>query len=307
MKAKTKIMKILFFLLSILLCSSEVNLGISVENSEDYLSELPAGTISRKLKDFSTLISENMSTKEVQLPSILNDMINVEGGTFSMGPSVSSASSYTVTLSSFSICKFEVSQDIYKRIMGKNPSYFSHFSDSQYCPAEGMSWYDAIVFCNILSSQMNLEKVYSISGKTVFADFNKNGFRLPTEAEWEFAARGGNLSKDFDFSGSDNAEEVAWYIANSEGRTYPVGLLKPNELGLYDMNGNVFEWCWDCFDDYPVGNYTNPHGPENGDNRVVRGGYFRSSIKALSMVFRLSVPAITEQMPLYGIRLARSL
>ncbi len=139
-------------------------------------------------------------------------------------------------------------------------------------PVVLVSWYGAVEYCNWLSDREGLRKVYTIRGREVEADWSANGYRLPTEAEWEYAARGGVQSKGYKYAGSDNLDEVAWYLKNSGRKTHPVGEKKPNELGLHDMSGNVWEWCWDWKDAYSSGAKTNPRGPEKGSFRVLRGG-----------------------------------
>jgi formylglycine-generating enzyme required for sulfatase activity len=145
-------------------------------------------------------------------------------------------------------------------------------------PVINVSWFDAVRYCNWLSEQTGLSKVYTIEGKTVTADWHADGYRLPTEAEWEFAARGGNLSKGYRYAGSDNLDEVGWYSKNSNRQTHPVGQKKPNEFGLYDMSGNVWEWCWDWYgeayytDCHEEGIVRDPLGSDNGKYRVLRGG-----------------------------------
>ena len=152
---------------------------------------------------------------------------------------------------------------------------------------ESINWYEAIDFCNKLSEIKGLKAYYSIDKNAkdpnnknsehdklrylVTINKNANGFRLPTEAEWEFAARGGTLSKGYKYAGSDNIDEVAWYEKNSR-KTQPVGQLKQNELGIYDMSGNVWEWCHDWYADYGAEDVNNPQGAETGSLRVYRGG-----------------------------------
>jgi len=204
-----------------------------------------------------------------------------------------------VTVSAFYMGRFPVTQGEWYDVMGTNPSNF-HSGHSaivaagvnwRNLPVETVSWYYALVFSNRLSIMRGLSPAYSIGGSTNPDDWGpvpttsnatwnavtvvpgSTGYRLPTEAQWEFAARGGNGSPgNFTFSGSNNAAEVAWHNANSGNRTHEVGTLMPNALGLYDMSGNVFEWVWDWLGTYPSMAQTNPTGPAAGVNRVGRGG-----------------------------------
>ena len=187
-------------------------------------------------------------------------MVEVRGGTFTMGVTNEQGSepyddkkpAHSVTLSSYYIGETQVTQALWKAVMGSNPSGFK----GDDLPVEYVSWHDCQKFIEQLNKKL---------GKT---------FRLPTEAEWEFAARGGNKSMGYQYSGSNNVKDVAWYDGNSGGKTHPVKTKKANELGLYDMSGNVWEWCNDWYDSqyYSSSPSNNPTGPSSGTNRVCRGG-----------------------------------
>ena len=191
--------------------------------------------------------------------AISPEMVLVHGGTFTMGCTSEQGGEceddegpvHQVTVSDFQIGKYEVTQEQWRAVMGSNPS---EFSGCDSCPVENVSWYDVQDF---------ISRLNQMTGKR---------FRLPTEAEWEYAARGGNQSKGYVYSGGNNYGSVAWYADNSGDRTHPVGQKSPNELGLFDMSGNVMEWCQDWYGDYSGGSQTNPSGPSTGSEDVFRGG-----------------------------------
>ncbi|RLW68596.1 MAG: hypothetical protein B6D68_03315, partial [spirochete symbiont of Stewartia floridana] len=177
---------------------------------------------------------------------------------------------HEVWVSPFYMSRYEVTQGEWHEVMRSSPSHFS--GDS--LPVEQVSWYDAVKYCNELSVQNGLTPVYTINGTSVTADWSANGYRLPTEAEWEYAARGGNASEGYIYAGGNNAGKVAWYLDNSGNETHPVGQKNSNELGLYDMSGNVREWCWDWYGGvyYESSPSSDPRGPASGSYRVNRGG-----------------------------------
>ena len=182
-------------------------------------------------------------------------MVHVAGGTFTMGGKGRNAwddekPTHSVTLSNYYICKYEVTQALWRAVMGSNPSTFK----GNNLPVEYVSWNDCQTFINRLNN------------------YTGRNFRLPTEAEWEFAARGGNYSCHYKYSGSNNIGDVAWYYNNSDSRTHPVGTKQANELGLYDMSGNVCEWCSDWYGSYSSYSQNDPTGPNSGSYRVIRGG-----------------------------------
>jgi sulfatase modifying factor 1 len=233
----------------------------------------------------------------------LVDMVYVEAGTFKRGSNNGDSDEkpvHMVTIAKdFWIGKYEVTQAEWKDVMGNNPSY----SKGDNLPVEQVSWYDAVEFCNRLSDREGLTRCYSGSGDNLRCDFNANGYRLPTEAEWEFAARGGNKSRDYKYSGSNNADEVAWYLENSGRKTHPAAQKKSNELGLYDMSGNVWEYCWDWYRSYGSSQQTDSYGPSYSEYRVLRGGswhYFVRSLRVANRHWRGSVSRPYD----YGFRLA---
>ena len=193
------------------------------------------------------------STKHV-LQQLVDNMVKVEGGIFSMGSTegYDEKPVHQVRLSDFCIGKYEVTQDEWEVVMGTNPSHFKGVNK----PVECVSWNDCQEFIKKLNKLTGLQ------------------FRLPTEAEWEYAARGGNKSKGYKYSGSNIIGNVAWYWDNSNQKTHPVGTKAPNELGIYDMSGNVWEWCSDWYSSsyYSSSPANNPTGPATGSDRVYRGG-----------------------------------
>jgi len=218
--------------------------------------------------------------------------IKVDGGTFNNGTS-------DITISTFYLDKTEVTQGEYLAVMGTNPS---HYTGDLSKPVELLFWFNAIEYCNRRSMQEHLTPCYSYSTygtnpnnwpsgwnetdsthTNVHCDWDANGYRLPTEMEWMFAARGGNLTHNYTYSGSDTVDVVAWYKDNSD-KPQQVATKRANELGIYDMSGNVWEWVWDIYGDYPSEDQTNPHGANDGECRVLRGGsyYYDASLCEVS-------------------------
>jgi formylglycine-generating enzyme required for sulfatase activity len=237
-------------------------------------------------------------------------MILVEGGTFMMGSPSSEPGrnqregpQHSVTVSSFWMGKYPVTQAEWVEVMGGNPSYFRNNANS---PVENVSWFRAIEYCNLRSVRAGLTPVYTISGTNVTWDRNANGYRLPTEAEWEFAARGGNKAgSGFIYSGSNNIDDVAWFNGNSGDSTHPVGSKKPNQLGIHDMNGNVLEWLWAWFGSYTDEEKTNPIGPNSGTGRVLRGGSWSSSMEHVRISARSGLEP-TLRSTSFGFRVVRN-
>ena len=200
-------------------------------------------------------------------------MVAVKGGTFTMGATSeqggdawdSEKPTHKVTLSDYMIAKTEVTQELWEAVMGSNPSNFK----GNNLPVERVSWNDCQEF---------IKKLNSLTGLN---------FRLPTEAEWEYVARGGNKSKGYKFSGSNDVGNVAWYWDNASEKTHSVATKSPNELGLYDMSGNVWEWCSDWYGSYSSSSQTNPKGPSSGSLRVGRGGSWLDNARYCRVSYRI--------------------
>lgn len=220
--------------------------------------------------------------KNITVNGVSFNMIRINGGVFTMGnPNKNSTAKPThqVTLTTFFIGETEVTQELWEAVMGKNLSFYKNPKR----PVEKVSWDDCQRFINRLNTLTGYH------------------FRLPTEAEWEYAARGGKKSKGFQFAGGNNLTEIAWYKSN---RSYEVGTKKPNELGLFDMSGNVWEWCQDWYGPYNSGKQKNPTGPSSGKEKICRGGcwisydsnchvayrnYFKPSYRCNLLGFRLAM------------------
>lgn len=249
------------------------------------------------LSTFHTLHAQDSILRVSVSDNLYIDMVWVPGGTFTMGSNEtpkgvrlnyeSARPEHRVTVDGFYIGRYEVTQGLWRAILGENPSKFTG-NDS--LPVECVSWTEAQQFAILLSQ---------LTGKR---------FRLPTEAEWEYAARGGERPKvkadktPFAGCGRDNLGDYCWYCATSKGHTHPVGQLNPNVLGLYDMSGNVAEWCLDWVETYGAEEQTNPRGPRDGENRVLRGGHY-NSVSAACTVYDRGWYLPSGKYEFYGLRL----
>ena len=234
--------------------STPSTLRIDLEKTKD---STPINIVQHSGKDDTAPINDNIET--IMVNGVSFNMVRVEGGTFTMGATPEQESdadsdekpAHQVTLSTYSIGETEVTQALWVAVMGSNPSKFKGNNR----PVEMVTWYDCQTF---------IQRLNQLTGRR---------FRLPTEAEWEYAARGGNKNYGLKYSGSNYIDEVAWYTETTNN-TGPkdVKTKKDNELGLYDMSGNVYEWCQDMYGDYSSSLQTNPSGPSSGSFRVYRGG-----------------------------------
>lgn len=253
------------------------------------------------------------------------DFAFIKGGTFKMGSPGSEAwrgddeKVHQVTVSDFYMGIHEVTQKEYQAVTGTNPSTFS----GEHLPVENISWFDVIAYCNARSRAEGLDPVYTVDGQNVTWDQGADGYRLPTEAEWEYACRAGSVTP-FNTQTSVSAEEANYYghypyeIENnyfSQGNlkskpgqyretTINVGSFSPNRWGLYDMHGNVSEWCWDYYGEYPADPRTDPAGPVTGSLRVNRGGGWNDFAKHLRSAYRAATPPGNSSFNL-GMRLVR--
>jgi formylglycine-generating enzyme required for sulfatase activity len=271
-------------------------------------------------------------------------MVPIEGGTFQMGDEWGEGYSYerpmhSVTLSPFSLSKYEVTNEQMREVMqwaydrGKvtaasstvrnaqgnsqellnlnsswcqiswNGSSFVVDTGKEDYPCVEVTWYGSVAFCNYLSEMESWMPCYNLS--TWECDWNAGGYRLPTEAEWEYAAKGGGNGQKTKYAGSDNIDEVAWYFGNSGYRSHEVGTKVGNELGIHDLSGNVWEWCWDWSGSYSSGSVTDPRGPASGGYRVVRGGSWLRDARYCRVAYRYSYIPDSGDNAL-GFRLART-
>jgi sulfatase modifying factor 1 len=257
-------------------------------NSRNQISGTPTATAElipqTPGQDGSAKRSPTATTNEPIYP----EMIQVQPGTFQMGSEEGyrfEKPVHTVTITRpFHIGTYAVTYDEYDKFSAAMEKTYVNVNlpDRGTFPVSAIDWYAAVEYCNWLSERAGLSPCYSGGGKATRCDFLANGYRLPTEAEWEFAARGGIQSEGFAYSGSDDPDEIGWHAGNSGGKSHPVGEKRPNELGLYDMSGNRWEWCWDWFDaEYYA---ASPEEDPTGPSTIPKGAFVDRSRRSSSAV-----------------------
>ena len=270
--------------------------------------------------------NETNNLRSTNNAELTNDLILINGGTYLMGSPETEVQRETdevqheVTVSDFYIGRYEVTQKEYEEVMGENPSNF----EGENLPVENVTWYEAIEYCNKLSEKEGLTPVYTIDGENISWDRSANGYRLPTEAEWEYAARAGTTSP-FNTENSISDEEANYYghypygieenyftqenLETEPGQyrqtTVEVDSFSPNKWGLYNIHGNVAEWCFDYYGAYDLENTDNPSGPTTGTLRVNRGGGWNDYAKHLRCAYRASTTP-DQKMSNIGFRVVRN-
>jgi formylglycine-generating enzyme required for sulfatase activity len=267
---------------------------------------------------FLTACPPDEDTVKPPATSSIIESVLIPAGTFQMGNTGAYSGEsdekpvHSVTISrAFRMSKYEVTQSQWKTVMNTDPSDFK----GNNLPVESVSWYGAVDFCNKLSDRDGLTRCYTINGTDVTCSWSANGWRLPTEAEWEYACKAGTTT-DF-YSGSltnvycspldENLDKIGWYCGNENTKTRDVGQKEPNAFGLYDMSGNVWEWCWDWYSSYSNTSVTDPTGASTGSRRVLRGGSWSNGAGSCRSSSRYGTYYLQfNSCSLYGFRISRT-
>ena len=263
-----------------------------LRGAEPVTRQLPAPPVRTRVRNLCRksrlALACSHTVRRRRIPGLL-DMVELPGGTFCMGSAeddkqASNAEKprHAVTVSGFAIGRVVVTRRLYREVMVESPTAWERGRDDDLLPANDVSWFDAVAFCNRLSERQGLTLCYRIEGAQVRWEQNANGYRLPTEAEWEYAARADTTTRWFCGDEATTLGDYAWFNEDlSTGRPHPVGQKEPNLWGLYDMAGNVYEWCWDWYGPYTVEAVHDPMGSETGTARVRRGGAFWDAARLL--------------------------
>lgn len=241
------------------------------------------------------------------------DLRSIRGGAFNQACPASTTQVRQVNVGDFWLCSKPVTTKLLTKLFELTGQVLANLivGKPDDMPIGDVNWYEAVKVCNLFSDLDGFSPVYLIKKNStdgadieVEANWDANGYRLPTEAEWEYAARGGPKTQGFQYSGSDILSDIGWYEDNATAAE-PVAQKAPNELGLFDMSGNVWEWCWDWHGDFQVGNITDPHGPSEGEYKIIRGGSWGDSAKYCTSINRnWADPSIKDLA--FGLRLARN-
>ncbi len=322
-----QVLKAVAFIIPVLVCilaAAKLNLPSQSDPWKINSAKLPEGSSTNTFGNGANPSGSNQP--EEQTVPIAGGFVLIKGGSFSMGSPEdepwrsADETRHTVTVSDFYISPYEVRQSEYTALMGNNPSNFN----GDDLPVENVSWLDAVAFCNALSEKENLTPAYAIDGETVTWDRSANGYRLPTEAEWEYACRAGTTTP-FNTETSIRPDESNYYghypyeieenyfsqgnLTTKPGEyrqtTVAVNSFSPNAWGLYNMHGNVSEWVWDYYGEYGTTDETDPTGPESGTRRVYRGGGWNDFAKNIRSAYRATLPEDKGSFNL-GIRLVRN-
>ena len=234
----------------------------------------------------------------------LLEMRTIPAGTFQMGDA-EDGPIHEVRISSFECAKYPVTRQLYRTVMGEDPGWPKKEPPAELRPVNNVTWFDAVRFCNALSERERLPVCYRfLDDEIVQWDRTATGYRLLTEAEWEYACRAGSQTSYCYGDNADELERYAWYKKNANGEPQPVAQKWPNAWGLYDMHGNVWEWCWDWYGKYPDKPQTDPAGPDKGSDHVLRGGAFNNPAENLRSAIRSWIIPVDRSRN-YGFRCAR--
>lgn len=275
----------------------------TLEMTELYLSSesVPAeGVISALTESASAQSAVKVTVNQTAELPVPKNFVLIPSGIFQMGNKDGEYDEipvHQVMVNAFYISKYEVTQKEYAVIMGNNPSSFK----GDDLPVEMVSWYNAVEYCNRLSLKEGLQPAYQ-GESDIICNFSATGYRLLTEAEWEYAALGKNQQK---YSGNNIADKAAWYNINSNGKTNTVGTKTANSFGIYDMSGNVAEWCWDIYGVYNNESQNNPTGSADGKTRVLRGGHWGNNERNIRITSRSQGTPVTKNSSI-GFRIVRS-
>jgi formylglycine-generating enzyme required for sulfatase activity len=241
-----------------------------------------------------TPVANSNKTVNIAVPTVINDMILISGGIFLMGSEQGDNKEkpvHKVTVCSFYMNKYPITYREYKLYQ---QGHAGMWTGADY-PVDTVSWYNAINYCNWLSDKEGFPRCYIVKGNEVEFYINRSGYRLPTEAEWEYACRAGTVTEYY--WGNDMDGDYCWYNENSSGHGHSAGQKKPNAWGLYDMIGNTWEWCWDWYDEnyYSKSPDYNPTGPASGSLRVIRGGSWYHNTKVCRTSYRSNAQPLNGQ------------